>query len=140
MLEERYLEKVQRDILNSAKWKKFVKSYDVNGKKAKRVKWLPVRFAFYIPGDYYGQHAVMQYREDEILVSEFLYGAMSAKMIRYFLTHELVHHFLRVNGQYYTDSSCAFKDACRSLGIDFEVQFCMRYRKVGDGQDGWRYR
>jgi len=140
MLEECYLEKVQREILRSNKWKKFAQSYNGNGFKVKNVKYLPVRFAFYIPGDYGSQHAVMQYRGGEILVSEFLYSAMSARMIRFFLTHELVHHFLKVNGQHFTDSSCAFKDACRSLGIDFEVQLSLRYRTIGAGKDGWRYR
>lgn len=140
MTEEAYLEKVQREILRSKKWRRFVKSYNGNGFKAKPIKYLPIRFAFYIPGDYDRQHAVMQYRENEILVSDFLYSAMSARMIRFFLTHELVHHFLRVNDQKFTDGSCAFNDACRSLGIDLEVQLCLRYRKASDGKGGWRYR
>jgi Zn-dependent protease with chaperone function len=139
MIEEAWLEKAQREILRTKKWKRFTESYSVNGLKVKRIKYLPVRFAFYIPGDYGGQHAVMQYKEDEILVSDFLYRAMSKRMIRFFLTHELVHHFLRINEIRYRDSSCAFKDACRSLGIDFEVQLSLRYRKIGEKNDGWKY-
>jgi uncharacterized protein YjaZ len=130
--EELYLEAIQRDILRMKKWRRFEQEFKVDGRKVKHPKPLPVRFVIYIPGNRQGNHTIMACLDDEIQVSMMLYPLLDRRMTRIFLSHELVHHFLRLNGLEYRDGHCEFESALCSIGVDYEFQFGLKYRKKGE--------
>ena len=136
MSEERYLESVQRDILKSKKWKRFVRKFDIGVERPKGIKALPVRFVFYLPGDgKTSDHAFMQYDivSYDITVAAFFYQCTSMRIIKQFLLHELVHHYLHVNDVPFVDEEALFNEALKYLGIDYDVKlFAMSRRKTGN--------
>lgn len=140
MREERRLESIQREILKSRKWQRFVKGFDI-GKKPQQVKALPIRFVWYLPGDgRHTDHTFMQLIDNEILISIFFYQATPERIVRAFLTHELVHHYLRTNKVAYMDRTRLFNKALKHLNIDLDIQLIVKWRHRGGKDDGWKYR
>jgi len=139
MREEIWLERMERNILKSKKWQRFTEEFDI-GRKPKEVKPLPVRFVFYLPGDNRDTHTFMQLMDDEILISVFFYQATPQRIVRAFLTHELVHHYLRMNGVAYMDQSRLFHKALRYLGIDLDIKLTVKWRHRGSKDNRWKYR
>ena len=138
MSEERYLESVQRDILKSKKWKRFVRKFDIGKDKRVRIKAVPVRFVYYIAGDgKHTDHAIMACYGDEIILSTLFYGTLNDNMIRHALTHELVHLYLRANDVASQDGARLFEEALRFLKIDFDVDLVTRYRRRSGKDRRW---
>ena len=139
MREEKYLESVQRDILRSKKWKRFVRRLDIGKEERVNIKALPVRFVWYLPGN--GKttyHSIMACYKDEIVVSDMVYGTMSLNMIRHALTHELAHLYLMVNDVPYHDQALLFHKALEYLKIDLEVDLTTRYRRKTGKDRRWK--
>ena len=139
MSEERYLESVQRDILRSKKWKRFVRKFDIGVERPKGIKALPIRFAFYLPGDGKAtSQYLMQCLPDEILVAEIYYNCMTDNSRRLCIYHELLHHYLRTNDVPFEDHNRLFKEAQKYLEIDCEVHVIARYRRRTGKDRRWR--
>jgi hypothetical protein len=140
MREEKYLEQVQRKILKSKKWQRFVREFDIGVENPKTIKALPIRFVFHIPGER-GRTSqyMMQCLPDEIIVAEVYYESLSDNTRRLFMYHELLHHYLRTNGVPFDDHDNLFKEAQRYLGIDCEVHMIARYRRRTGKDRRWRF-
>jgi hypothetical protein len=140
MREEIRLERIEREILRSRKWQRFVRAFDI-GKKPKQIKALPIRFVFYIPGDgKLNDHTFMLCLQDEIQVSIYFYQATQQRIVKAFLTHELVHHYLRTNNVAYMDRTKLFNKALGYLNIDLDIMLTVKWRRRGGKDNGWKYR
>lgn len=140
MREEKYLESVQRDILRSKKWKRFVRRFDIGKDERVNIKALPIRFTFHIPGDgdVHGQY-MMQCLPSEILVAQVYYDCMTDRIRRLFLFHELIHHYLRANDVPHDDHDPLFKRASKYLHMDMEIQLVARYRRLSGKDRSWKF-
>jgi hypothetical protein len=143
MREEKYLESIQREILRSKKWQRFVKDFDIGVAKRKRIHALPVKFTFCLPT--IGETTpVMQYLPPmhgyraEILVADTVYDCLSGRIVRLCLTHELLHHYLRTNDVPFLDADKMFKDACKYLGIHCEMRIIAMTRNHSGKDRRWR--
>lgn len=132
------LVRLQRQILRSRKWKRFTAHFPPGVDRPKRIGARPVRFIAFLPETREGTLPIMEAHDDEIIVSELVFNAVGSKALaKVILTHELVHIYLGANQPDSQDSSVQFRKALQFLGIDYQMQFAVLYRKRGS-KGAWK--
>jgi hypothetical protein len=130
---------IQKSILASKRWQDFVDKYPKYWSRIDREfrprRWkrrfrpVPIRFVYILPESRDGTIPYAISYPDEIVMNWYLMDFFRTKRImRQILTHELVHHWLRLNGWPYLDWDAMFVEALRYLGIDNEYDIVARYR------------
>jgi hypothetical protein len=134
--EERVL-KLEKKILKSQKWARFMKSVDIGVKHPRPPKLRGIEIGTFPHIEASNMAELATLSEGAILIDREFYRCMGPKFLEKLLTHELLHCYLydnKVRG--WMDKDDTFEECAKALRCQLEVTISLQWRLLG--QKKWR--